>query len=167
MRLLFFGDVVGRSGRTALLEQMPGLIETLKADFTIVNGENAASGFGLTTKIANELFEAGADCITLGNHAWDQRDLLGEIDAEPRIIRPVNFPQGTPGRGSHIYETHKGKRVLVINVMGRVFMDALDDPFRAVGPQLDSHKLGRSVDAVVVDVHAEATSEKMGHGTLL
>ncbi|HUA51520.1 MAG TPA: TIGR00282 family metallophosphoesterase [Candidatus Sulfotelmatobacter sp.] len=161
MRILFFGDVVGRSGRTALQAQLPPLIAQLGAEFVVVNAENLAGGFGLTPELSQELFAAGADVLTTGNHVWDQRVIIPYIDTEPRILRPLNFPSGTPGRGAHVYATRGGRKVLVVNVMGRLFMDPLDDPFAAVERALVEHRLGETVDAAIVDVHAEATSEKM------
>ncbi|QFU15465.1 TIGR00282 family metallophosphoesterase [Microvirga thermotolerans] len=165
MRLLFLGDVVGRSGRNAVIERLPALRDRWRLDFVAINGENAAGGFGITEAICDELIQAGADAVTLGNHSWDQRETLVFIERQPRLLRPVNYPPGTPGRGANLIETAAGQRVLVVNVMGRLFMDALDDPFAAVDRELDACPLARVADAVVVDVHAEATSEKeaMGH----
>jgi hypothetical protein len=165
MRILFVGDIVGRSGRKAVLDRLPGLIADWKLDCVIVNGENAAGGFGITEAIYQELIDAGADAITLGNHAWDQREALVFIERAPRLIRPVNYPQGTPGRGAALVDTRNGARVLVVNAMGRVFMDPLDDPFAAVERELTACALKREADAVIIDIHAEASSEKqaMGH----
>ncbi|HEX7776277.1 MAG TPA: TIGR00282 family metallophosphoesterase [Parvibaculum sp.] len=164
MKLLFLGDIVGRAARDAIVADMPALRERLGADFVIVNGENAAGGFGITAAICNDLFDAGVDAITLGNHAWDQREALVHIEREPRLIRPINFPAGTPGRGASLLETAKGERVLVINAMGRVFMDPLDDPFAAIDEAIAACPLGEMADAIVVDFHGEATSEKMAMG---
>ena len=164
MKLLFLGDIVGRAARDAIVNELPGLRADLGADFVIVNGENAAGGFGITAAICDEFFDAGVDAITLGNHAWDQREALVHIEREPRLIRPVNFPKGTPGRGASLLETANGERVLVINAMGRVFMDALDDPFAAVDAEVEACPLGLAADAIVVDFHGEATSEKMAMG---
>jgi 2',3'-cyclic-nucleotide 2'-phosphodiesterase len=164
MRILFFGDIVGRSGRTAALAQMPKLIAQWKLDLVVVNGENAAGGFGITEAIYNELIDSGADAITLGNHAWDQREALVFIERAPRLIRPVNYPAGTPGRGSALIDTKNGKRALVINAMGRVFMDALDDPFAVVERELAACALGQGADAIILDMHCEATSEKQAMG---
>lgn len=164
MRLLYLGDVVGRSGREAALAALPGLRERLKLDFVVVNGENAAHGFGITAKICDEFYAAGVDVLTTGNHAWDQREILSHIESEPRLLRPLNFPRGTPGRGSGVYGATRGRKVLVMQVMGRLFMDPLDDPFAAVEAEFARHRLGGTVDAVIVDVHAEASSEKMGLG---
>ncbi len=164
MRLLFLGDIVGRSGRNAVVARLPGLIASLKLDFVVINGENAAGGFGITEEIADAVIDAGADAITLGNHAWDQREALVFIERRERVIRPINFPAGTPGRGANLITGRKGERVLVVNVMGRVFMDALDDPFAALGRELTACPLGEACDAIVIDVHAEATSEKQAIG---
>jgi metallophosphoesterase (TIGR00282 family) len=164
MRILFIGDVVGRSGRKIVYERLPGLIAQWKLDFVDVNGENAAGGFGITETIYNELIDAGADAVTLGNHAWDQREALVFIERAPRLIRPVNFPAGTPGRGAAAVETRDGRRVLVINAMGRIYMDALDDPFAAVERELSACPLGAGADAAIVDIHCEATSEKQAMG---
>jgi metallophosphoesterase (TIGR00282 family) len=166
MRIGFFGDVVGRSGREGLAEHLPALRRRLQLEFVVVNAENAAAGFGITEATARELFEAGADCLTLGNHSWDQREALTYIVREPRLIRPLNYPtlSDAPGRGVQLFETEGGKRVLVINLLGRVFMDALDDPFAAVDRELEACALGAAADAVIVDIHAEATSEKMAMG---
>ncbi|MBL8771658.1 MAG: YmdB family metallophosphoesterase [Phenylobacterium sp.] len=166
MRFAFFGDVVGRSGREGLAEHLPGLRRQLELEFVIVNAENAAAGFGITESTAKELFEAGADCLTLGNHSWDQKEALTYIVREPRLIRPLNYPAlaAAPGRGAQLFETDAGRRILVVNLLGRVFMDALDDPFAAVDKELEACPLGAVADAVVVDIHAEATSEKMAMG---
>jgi metallophosphoesterase (TIGR00282 family) len=164
MRILFIGDIVGRSGRTAALKQIPELIAQWKLDLVVVNGENAAGGFGITEAIYNELIDAGADAITLGNHSWDQREALVFIERAPRLIRPVNYPAGTPGRGAALIDTKNGKRALVITAMGRVFMDALDDPFAAVDRELAACALGQDADAIILDMHCEATSEKQAMG---
>ena len=161
MRILFIGDVIGRPGRDVIASELPSLKEKLALDFVVSNAENAAGGFGLTRPIANELFATGIDVITTGNHWADQKEILGFIGDEDRILRPINYPQGTPGRGAGLFETRKGERVLVLNPMGRVHMDSLDDPFRAVEAELAACPLGEGADAIVVDMHAEATSEKM------
>jgi metallophosphoesterase (TIGR00282 family) len=162
MRLLFLGDMVGRSGRTAVFERLPGLISDFKLDFVIVNGENAAGGFGITEDIFNETIAAGADVVTTGNHVWDQREALSFAERHDRFLRPANYPSGTPGRGSNVYLARNGARVLVANIMGRVFMHPdLDDPFAAGEAVLATCPLGEQADAVVVDFHAEATSEKL------
>jgi len=166
MRIAFFGDIVGRSGREGLAEHLPGLRRALGLEFVVVNAENAAAGFGITEATARELFDAGADCLTLGNHSWDQKEALTYIVRETRLIRPLNYSAmaAAPGRGAQLFETERGKRVLVINLLGRVHMDALDDPFASVDRELDACPLGEFADAVVVDMHAEATSEKMAMG---
>src|ERR671913_1702871 len=160
MRLLFLGDIVGRPGRNAVTERLPALRERWGLDCVVINGENAAGGFGLTEAICDEILAAGADAITLGNHSWDQREALVFIERQPKLLRPLNYPPGTPGRGANLIETHSGARVLVVNVMGRLFMDPLDDPFAAVDRELDACPLRQAADAIVVDFHAEATSEK-------
>ena len=161
MNILFLGDVVGRAGRVAVVDRLPGLRAALRTDLVIVNGENAAHGFGLMPEMAREIFSAGADVITLGNHAWDRRELIPYIAENPRLIRPGNFPPGTPGAGSVVVEMADGRRALVMNLMGRLFMDPLDCPFRHAAVELAKVKLGHSVAAVVIDFHAEATSEKL------
>ena len=166
MRLAFFGDVVGRTGREGLAEHLPGLRRRLGLEFVVVNAENTAGGFGVTEATARELYDAGADCLTLGNHAWDQREAMTYIVREPRLIRPLNYSafSEAPGRGAQLFETDGGKRVLVVNLLGRVHMDSLDDPFAAVDGELAACPLGVAADAIIVDMHAEVTSEKMTMG---
>ncbi|BCW90355.1 2',3'-cyclic-nucleotide 2'-phosphodiesterase [Alphaproteobacteria bacterium SO-S41] len=164
MRILFLGDIVGKSGRDAVLRELPYLRRALDTDFVVVNAENAAHGFGLTAQIAAELFDAGADVLTTGNHVWDQRELLTYIDREPRILRPMNFPPGTPGKGAGLFAARGGRQVLVLHAMGRAYMDPLDCPFRAIDKELEAAPLGMVADAILVDIHAEATSEKMAMG---
>jgi 2',3'-cyclic-nucleotide 2'-phosphodiesterase len=164
MRLLFVGDVVGRSGRAIVVERLPRLVAEWKLDFVVVNGENAAGGFGITEPIYQDLIDAGADAITLGNHAWDQREALVFIERAPRLIRPANYPAGTPGRGTTVITAKNGARVLIINAMGRVFMDPLDDPFATIDRELHACPLGSGADAAIIDFHAEATSEKQAAG---
>jgi 2',3'-cyclic-nucleotide 2'-phosphodiesterase len=164
MRILFIGDIVGRSGRNAVLTRLPGLVRDWRLDFVAINGENAAGGFGITEAIYQELIDAGADAITLGNHAWDQREALVFIERAPRLIRPINYPAGTPGRGAALLEAKNGARVLVVNVMGRIFMDPLDDPFAAIERELNACPLKREADGIIIDIHCEATSEKQGMG---
>ena len=135
---MFCGDIVGRAGRDVVIKDVPRLRRELGLDFVVVNGENAAAGFGITAKICGELYDAGVDCITTGNHVWDQREIIAYIDRDPRLLRPLNFPPGTPGRGADLFQTARGRKVLVINVMGRLFMDALDDPFAAVDARAGS-----------------------------
>ena len=163
MNILFLGDIIGKPGRDALYAELPRLRQSLKLDLVIANGENAAGGFGITRAIAEEFFSIGVDVISTGNHWADQKEIFTYIDTEDRILRPANYPKGTPGRGANLYQTPAGS-VLVINAMGRVFMDALDDPFAAVDRELTACPLGEGADAIVVDMHAEATSEKMAMG---
>jgi metallophosphoesterase (TIGR00282 family) len=164
LRILFVGDVVGRAGRTAVAEHLPGMIRDWALDLVVVNGENAAGGFGITEAIYQELLDAGADAVTLGNHAWDQREALVFIERAPRLVRPANFPKGTPGRGSALIDTRNGKRALVVNAIGRIFMTPFDDPFAVLNRELDACPLRQAADAVVVDFHCEASSEKQGIG---
>ena len=163
-RILFVADVVGHPGRDAVKAILPKLKKEVGADLAIVNGENAAGGFGITEAIYHELIDAGADAITLGNHAWDQREALVFIERAPRLVRPINYPAGTPGRGAALVEVKNGARVLVINAMGRIFMDPLDDPFAATDKELAACPLRNGADAIVIDLHAEATSEKQAMG---
>jgi hypothetical protein len=164
MRVLFLGDILGKSGRTAVADHLPSLRESLKLDFVVANGENAAGGFGLTTKTAQDLYDAGVDCITGGNHSWDQKEITSAMDSDKRLLRPINFPNGTPGRGFTVLDAPRGKKILVINAMGRIFMDPLDDPFKAVKDVLAKYRLGVAVHFILVDMHGEATSEKMAMG---
>jgi metallophosphoesterase (TIGR00282 family) len=167
MRIGFFGDVVGRSGRDGISRHLPGLRRRLGLHFVVVNAENAAGGFGITESTAKELFEAGADCLTLGNHSWDQREALTYIVREERLIRPLNYPRlaQAPGRGAHLYESASGQRVLVMNLLGQRNMEPiLDDPFSAVDQELEACPLGQACDAIIVDMHGDVTSEKMAMG---
>jgi metallophosphoesterase (TIGR00282 family) len=164
MRILFIGDIIGRPGREVVTTQVPLLRDSLQIDFVVANGENAAGGFGLTRSIANELFASGVDCITTGNHWADQKEILSFIADEDRVLRPRNLPAGAPGKGANLFQTRSGQHVLVINPLGRVFMEPQDDPFAAVEAELSACPLGQAADAIVVDMHAEATSEKMAMG---
>ena len=167
MKLLYLGDVIGKAGRDAVYAELPGLRKRLSPDGVIVNVENAAHGFGITAKICAQMLDAGVDVMTTGNHVWDQRDMLIEIESQDRLLRPANFPDGTPGQGGLVFATRTGRKVAVIQVMGRVFMDPLECPFAAVDRFLNRHglKTGKgAVAAVVVDIHGEATSEKMAMG---
>ena len=165
MRLLFLGDVMGRAGRAAISARLPGLRAEWRLDFVVVNGENASNGAGLSAEHAKLLLASGADCVTLGDHAFDQRDMLQFIEAEPRVLRPMNFAKGAPGRGHRVFQDGRGRKVLVAQVLGQVFMKRpFDDPFSAVEGVLRTHPLGGMVQACVLDVHCEATSEKMGMG---
>ena len=161
MKILYCGDVVGRPGRETVLKNVPFLREKYKPDAVIVNGENAAHGFGLTPSICRDFFAAGVDGITTGNHVFDQKEILTFLDSEKKIIRPLNYPQGTIGHGCMVLELLNGKKLLVAQVMGRVFMEALDCPVKALEKVLEQYRLGVNVDAILVDIHAEATSEKI------
>jgi metallophosphoesterase (TIGR00282 family) len=162
MRLIFLGDVVGRSGREAVLRELPLLRDRFRPDLVAINGENAAHGFGITEDIYHALRDAGADVVTLGNHSFDQREALVFIERAPELLRPINYPPDTPGRGAALLPTRSGQQVLVISVMGRVMIEpVLDDPFQAIERELELCPLGRGADAVIIDMHAEATSEKM------
>jgi len=165
MRILFLGDVMGRSGRKAVAERLPALRRDWGLDFVVVNGENATSGAGLSPEHAQLLFEAGADCVTLGDHAFDQKAMIARIEAEPRILRPLNFSKVAPGQGARVFALPDGRRALVAVVLGQVFMRRpFDDPFSAIEPVLRAHPRGGAVQAALVEVHAEATSEKMALG---
>ncbi len=166
MRILFLGDVMGRAGRTAVIDTLPALRTEWQLDFVVVNAENATSGVGLSAAHARLLLDAGADVITLGDHAFDQRDMLAFIGAEPRILRPLNYARGAPGRGARVFDAPRGRKILVAQVLGRVFMNRpFDDPFSAIAGVLDRHPPGAGgVQAALVDVHCEATSEKMALG---
>ncbi len=167
MRILFLGDVVGRAGRAAIMETLPKLKESLKPDFCIVNGENAAGGFGITEAICQDLLDAGADVITTGNHVWDQREALVFIERQPRLLRPANFPDGTPGRGAGLFPAANGAQVLVLNALGRIFMEPLDCPFRVLDREVAACPLARAADAIFIDFHAEASSEKQALAVFL
>lgn len=165
MKLLFLGDVMGRTGRAAVTARLPAIRREWGLDFVVVNGENATGGAGLSAAHAKALLDAGADCVTLGDHAFDQKDMLSFVETEPRVLRPINFAKTAPGKGARVYEARGGRRVLVAQVLGQVFMKRpFDDPFSAIDAALRAHPLGGAVAATVVDVHCEATSEKMGIG---
>lgn len=167
MRLLFLGDVMGKAGRDAVSERLPGIIEDYGFDFVIVNGENSSHGRGLTEQHYELLRDAGADVVTLGDHAFDQREMMTAIERHQTIVRPINFPAGAPGRGAALVVGRNGHQVLVIQALGRVFMPPMDDPFRAVEAAIEACPLGVQADAIVVDFHAEATSEMQGMGHFL
>ena len=165
MKILFLGDVMGRAGRTAITERLPRMRADWRLDFVVVNGENATHGAGLSAAHAAAIFEAGADVVTLGDHAFDQRDMLQAVETDPRILRPLNFSKSAPGKGARVFEAAGGKRVLVAQVLGQVFMKRpFDDPFSALDTVLRNARLGGAVQAAIVDIHCEATSEKMGVG---
>jgi metallophosphoesterase (TIGR00282 family) len=165
MKILFLGDVMGRAGRRAIIENLPHLREAWKLDFVVVNGENATGGMGLSGAHAKLLLDAGADCLTLGDHAFDQKDMLSFVEQEPRIIRPLNFSKASPGKGARLFTARNGRKVLVAQALGQVFMKRpFDDPFSALEPVLKTHPLGGLAQAIIVDFHCEATSEKMAMG---
>lgn len=167
MNFLFLGDIVGRSGRDIVLSELPRLKTKEEIDFVIVNGENAAGGYGITKKICDELFSVGVDVITSGNHIWDQKETADFISTEKRLLRPLNFMEGTPGSGCEIYSLKNNKKVAVINIMGNVYMKKADDVFNCISLKLQSLKLSKDVDFIIVDIHAEITSEKMAMGHYL
>jgi 2',3'-cyclic-nucleotide 2'-phosphodiesterase len=158
VKLLFVGDVIGRPGRTALRNLLPRLVDRHQADYVVVNIENAAGGFGITPEVLAELANLPIDCYTTGNHVWDKKEGVALLDHEPRLLRPANYPEGNPGRGLYVGETAAGVRVAILNLEGRVFMDLLDSPFRVADRLLA--ELPRDVKVIMVDFHAEATSEK-------
>ena len=162
MKLLFLGDIIGRNARDEIIARLPDLRKKYKLDAVIVNGENAANGFGITAQICDDLYKVGVDCITTGNHIWDQREIIPYIMNDPKLLRPINYPEGAPGKGTYTIQTAHGHKILVVNVMGRLFMDAMDDPFAAVDKICRTYQLGKGVNAIVIDMHAEACSEKMG-----
>ena len=167
MRVLYLGDIVGRAARQAVCKKLPRFRQRLDLHFVVINGENAAGGFGITPEICDDLFAAGTDVIVTGNHVWDRREILPLFDREPRLLRPHNYPEATPGSGVGHYTAKGGRRAMVVQVMGRLFMDPLDDPFAGVETILADIKLGRDADFILVDVHGEATSEKMALGHVL
>lgn len=160
MNILFLGDIVGKSGRQVVLDHLAAIKEQHKINVVIANGENAAHGFGINAKIANELYEAGVDVITTGNHIWDQKEIVGYISQTPKLLRPGNYPAHQPGQGHMVAEDARGRKVLVINVACRLFMDFANDPFVYLDDVLKNYTLGANVKAIFVDVHGEATSEK-------
>lgn len=162
MKLLFIGDIVGKSGRKAVKEFLPLLMAEYKPDIVIANGENAANGFGITEKIAQELFDLGIEVLTTGNHVWDKKDVLEYIQKENRLIRPANYPDNTPGRGSTVVMTGSGHKVAVLNLSGRIFMEPLDCPFKVADKEIEA--LREKTNLIFVDFHAEATAEKIAAG---
>jgi metallophosphoesterase (TIGR00282 family) len=161
MRILFLGDVVGRAGREAVIAKLPELRRQLAADLVLINVENASHGFGVAPDMAEAFLAAGADALTLGNHAFDRREIVPYLSESARLIRPLNYPPNTPGQGLVRLSLPDGRKVLVLNLMGRLFMELLDCPFRAAESVLAGERLGATVNAIIVDFHAEATSEKM------
>ena len=167
MKVLLCGDIVGRSGRDAIRRELPLLKKNKKLDFVLVNGENAANGFGITKKICEEFYSLGVDVITSGNHIWDQKDIIEHIELDNRLIRPCNFSDGTPGKGYAIFEMKNGEKIVVINIMCRLFMDLIDDPFKSITHLLEflNSKIENAI--ILVDIHGESTSEKMAIGHFL
>ena len=164
MRVLFLGDIVGRLARNEVIEQLPDLRAGLSLDFIVVNCENAAGGFGITPKICEALFAAGVDVLTTGNHVWDKKEIINYISAEPRLLRPLNMAEGTPGNGMVQVKNAAGMRLVAVNIMTNLFMAPNDPVFTALNDALVRNKLGRDADFILVDVHGEATSEKMALG---
>jgi len=165
LNLLFIGDIVGRPGRAAIRQRLPELLSRYQIEFTIANGENAAGGLGITPSVAEDLLSAGVDVLTTGNHVWRHREFLEFAESEPRVVRPANFPPGAPGRGAEAYVTPHSGSVGVLNLVGRVFMDPLECPFRAADRGIES--LRGKTNVIVVDIHAEASSEKVALGWYL
>ncbi|MEC9346464.1 MAG: TIGR00282 family metallophosphoesterase [Pseudomonadota bacterium] len=165
MKVLYLGDIVGRTGRDGVVRHLPDLRQKLKPDAVVVNGENAAGGFGITPQICEDLYAAGTDVIVTGNHVFDNREIIPHFQREVRLIRPANYPSGAPGRGVGVYDVAGGRKLVVVQVMGRIFMDAMDCPFVALDKVLQTYRLGGVAHFIMVDVHAEATSEKaaLGH----
>ena len=164
MRILFLGDVVARSGRDAVAKELPELRRRLAVDLAVVNGENMAHGIGMMPDMVEGLFKAGADVVTSGNHVWDRKEVIPYMEGEPRLLRPINYPPGTPGRGLAEVVLDDGRRAVVVNAMARLFMDALDDPFATVLRALKRYPLGGAAHAVLIDFHGEASAEKMAFG---
>jgi metallophosphoesterase (TIGR00282 family) len=165
VKIIFIGDVVGKSGREAIANNISIIKNKYNPDAIIVNAENAASGYGLTKKIALELFALGVDVITLGNHAWDQREMLSYIEEQPKIIRAINYPKGVPGKGDYKLVLNDGRTLIVVQVMLRLFINiSLDDPFYLIKERLKSEFLGTTCNAILVDMHGETTSEKNAFG---
>ncbi len=165
MKIIFIGDIVGKSGRNAVEKKLPIVKEKYNPDVIIANGENAASGYGLTKKIANELFSLGVNVITLGNHSWDQKEMLSYIEECPKIIRAINYPKNVPGKGDFKIELEDGRTIIIIQVMLRLFMGlSIDDPFAIVEERLKKEFLGSSCNAILIDMHGETTSEKNAFG---
>jgi 2',3'-cyclic-nucleotide 2'-phosphodiesterase len=165
MKILFIGDTVGKAGRTIVHQHLKHLQEEYQVDLTILNCENAAAGFGVTPKIADEFFDWGIDVLTSGNHIWDKKEIIPYLDKNSRILRPANYPSDNPGKGVTLVKTNSGEQVAVLNLQGRVFMPPTDDPFRVADAELA--KLPKEVKVIFVDMHGEATSEKVAMGWYL
>ncbi len=167
MRIVFIGDIMGRSGREGLARHLPDIKSRLDPDVVIVNGENSANGYGITAKICEEFYSYGVDVITTGNHIWAQREIIPYLDRDKNLLRPINFPGKTPGNGFVILQLADGRKLLVVNAMGRTHMEPIDDPFTAMDTLLQTAKLGQNINAIFLDFHAEVTSEKMAMGQYL
>lgn len=168
MKILFCGDVVGRSGREAVLTHIPALRKQYGLHLVIVSGDNAANGFGITPKICREFFDCGVDVITGGDHVWDQKETHAYLNQEPRVLRPHNFPDSVPGKGFHIVTLANGRKIAILHLLGQVFhKEYLNCPFNCADTALHGYRLGKQVDAIIVDMHAEATSEKNAMGVYL
>jgi hypothetical protein len=165
MNVLFIGDIVGKPGRTALKALLPGLVDKYKVDLVVVNGENAAGGFGITENVASEIFSLGVHVITSGNHIWDKKEAIPYLAKEDRILRPANYPPSVPGQGSLVYKTRDGIKIAVLNLSGRIFMSHMDCPFRTSDREIQ--RLKDITNIIIVDFHAEATSEKQAFGYYL
>lgn len=166
MRILFLGDIFARAGRVAVHKHLSNLKNHFKPEIIVINGENAAAGSGITIKLADELFEMGVHCVTTGNHVWRQKELIMHIDRYPNLLRPLNFPDTAPGKGAYLYKLPDGRKILIAQLMGQINMyPTLDDPFSAANKLVEACPLGSAADAILIDMHAEATSEKvsMGH----
>ena len=167
MKIIYCGDVVGRAGREAILNNLPKLREIYKPDVIVVNVENAAHGFGVSPGICRDFLEKGVDALVTGNHVWQQRDIIPFLNDCKKIVRPLNYPEGLPGRGAIEIELANGKKILVTQVLGRLFMEAVDCPAQAIEKLLKNYTLGKNISAILVDIHAEATSEKLAMGHFL
>ncbi len=165
MNILFIGDIVGSPGRGVVKQLLPGLKKEYGLDFVIANAENAAGGSGITSRVADELFDSGIDVLTSGDHIWKKREIFEFIDKDERILRPLNFPAGAPGRGAKVFKTHNNTKIAVVSIQGRVFMEALECPFRTAREEVE--KLAKETKIIIVDMHAEATSEKVALGWYL
>ncbi len=161
MKILMCGDIVGRAGREVVLEELPKLIKSENIQFVVINGENAASGFGITKKICEELYAIGVDVITSGNHIWDQKEIVEYMVNDKRLLRPCNYPKNSPGNGFGVFKLKNGNIAIVINVMCRLFMDSIDNPFDSVDEIIETMKKKFSNSIIIVDIHGESTSEKM------
>ena len=161
MKVLICGDIVGRSGREVVKNELPKLVRDSKIDFVIVNGENAANGFGITPKICEELYSCGVDVITTGNHIWDQKEIIEHIETDKRLIRPCNYPRNSPGNGYGVFKVKDGNEIIIINLMCRLFMDPLDNPFESINEILDILIQKYDNPVFLIDIHGESTSEKM------